>query len=260
MSDFQPDPLPPSSSVTDQWSLPTDFNYPSRKVNAGAAALEMAGTGYDPSEWGVLGRGPGGNTGASTYRGRKLVDRNGDIKRDAYSPKEAYGFLASLGRADRIALTNELYQRGAYDGRKPSATRLGSADIGAAENYLLTMNTFGVTAESGLPLFREQFPVGGIDGTAGGMGGGKARATTNPDDVKMAYKKTWADLIGHSPTKEDEAKFANFYQQMELQGTAPSLGTSASNQIQKNFGGQVQSYKAGGLAEIMDSMIASWGT
>lgn len=260
MSSFEPDPLPPSAQVTNQWSLPTDFNYPARKVNAGAAAGEMASTGYDPSEWGTLGRGPGGNTGASVYRGRKLVDRNGNIVRDQYSVHEAYGELARLGRADRIAFTNELYQRGAYDGRKPSATRLGSADIGAMENYLLTMNTFGVTADSGMPLFREQFPVGGVDGTAGGLGGGRGRRVTNAEDLKMVFKKTAADLLGHSLTKEDEAKFAQIYQQMEMGGNAPQAGVAATSQIQKQAGAEVQAYKAGGLAEIMDQMIASWGT
>lgn len=259
MAEFDPtDPLPPTTDTVDQWTLPATFQYPGRKVARGSPALIGGPEGIVAEDFQSLSRIPGGmNPGDPVYVGKRLVNGNGEIERGPYSVREAYGQLASKGRGDRIAFTNELYERGLYNGSKPTATRLGTADINAMENYLLTMNRYGVTADVGLGLFRQEFPVGGY-GTPGSGGG--QRRVTNAEDLKMVFKKSAADLLGHSLSAQDEAKFARLYQQMEMGGDAPTAGTAASNQIQKQFGGQVQSYKAGGLAEIMDQMIGRLGS
>lgn len=89
---------------------------------------------------------------------------------------------------------------------------------------------------------------------------GTPRKVTNAEDLKVVFKKSAADLLGRSLTPQDEARFARLYQQMEAGGDAPTAGVAAASQIQKRFGGQVQSYQAGGLAEIMDQMIARLGS
>lgn len=259
MSTYEPDPMPTTPPTVGDRSLPTTFQYPPRKVAPGSIAL-IGQPGYDPNEFTTLGRarGPGGNTGGAVYLGPKLVDRNGVIARDPYSVKEAYGILASQPRAERIAFTTELYERGAYNGGRPSATRLGSADVNAMENYLLTMNRYGVTFDVGLPFFRDEFPVGGA--MLGGAGRG--RRVTSSADLGVVFKKTYSDMIGQDPTPEQEARFAKLYQQMEMSdGTervaAPS--TVAMNEIENRYGTQVGAFRAGNAASIMDRMIKRLG-
>lgn len=93
---------------------------------------------------------------------------------------------------------------------------------------------------------------------------------TSADDLKVVFKKTASDLLGRELTDEDNARFARLYQGMEVQagqrasvgGTyqdAPTAGTVAENQIQKQFGAQAQAYKAGNVASVMDQMIKQLG-
>jgi len=228
-------------------------------------------TPYNPAEQ-VIGAIPAGGTTARSFTTGVPGDwetTSGELPHTVYS-RDATGKVVATKRLydlnndpgvllyqmtpdARKVLLESLKRKGLYGSSTPG-NGFEEKDIRAFTPLLEYANMTGKPWAESWAEYYKSVP----DSTS--AKNGATRRVTNADDLKMVFKKSAADLLGHSLTPQDEARFARLYQQMEMGGDAPTAGTVAENQIQQQFGAEAQSYRAGGLAEIMDSMIARLGS
>ena len=195
------------SSNLPTYSLGTDFQFTERVVTPGATAL--AGT--SP----IYGQNYFVQRGAKTYyRGPGLVDGNGVIKRDPYDPSEinteAYRYLASLDRGERIARLNFFADRGLYDGGKPTTSTFDSRDLNATSQYLLSLNRWGVTDDIGLAFLQNEIP-------GGQAGGGRSVRVTAKEDITKVLTEESFRLLGRPMSAKEVRDAVQFVQSRERQ-------------------------------------------
>lgn len=232
------------------------YLYPSRNITGVAKGMEAA-VAADTVQSGT----PTG-VKKSFYKGSGLVDANGIVARGEYSPsQDTYPILLEIAKnpVALAAYNSMLKSHGFYGNSKPSALGYGPTDRGASDEFLMFANSKGRTWDVAFSMLSSMPPTQ----ASGGTGGARVRVT-NPADVISTFKKATSDLLGHELDDAENAKFAKLYRQMEMKGAstaegAPSVSTVAENQIQKQFGAEAQSFKAGGMAQIMDGMIKGLG-
>jgi hypothetical protein len=234
------------------YSLGTDFQFTERAVTPGATAL----VGTSP----IYGQNYFVQRGAKTYyRGPGLVDGNGVIKRDPYDPSEikteAYRYLASLDRGERIARLNFFADKYLYDGGKPSKSTFDSRDLDATAQYLLALNRWGVTDDIGLAFLQTEYP-------GGGMSGGRTIRVTAKEDITKVLTEESFRLLGRPMSAKEVREAVQFVQSRERQAAmggaeqAPALSTLASAAVGR---GRESERKVEGFRNLADLLERAIG-
>jgi hypothetical protein len=234
------------------YSLGPDFQFTERAVTPGATAL----VGTSP----IYGQNYFVQRGAKTYyRGPGLVDGNGVIKRDPYDPSEinteAYRYLASLDRGERIARLNFFADRGLYDGGKPTTSTFDSRDLNATSQYLLALNRWGVTDDIGLAFLQTEIP-------GGQMGGGRTIRVTAKEDITKVLTEESFRLLGRPMSAKEVREAVQFVQSRERQAAmggaeqAPALSTLASAAVGR---GRESERKVEGFRNLADLLERAIG-
>jgi hypothetical protein len=234
------------------YSLGTDFQFTERAVTPGATAL--VGTSA------IYGQNYFVQRGAKTYyRGPGLVDGNGVIKREPYDPSEinteAYRYLASLDRGERIARLNFFADKYLYDGGKPSKSTFDSRDLDATAQYLLALNRWGVTDDIGLAFLQTEYP-------GGGMSGGRTIRVTAKEDITKVLTEESFRLLGRPMSAKEVREAVQFVQSRERQAAmggaeqAPALSTLASAAVGR---GRESERKVEGFRNLADLLERAIG-
>lgn len=250
---FVPTPPPPPTADTGTFTLPSTYSFEKRKV----APSMVTKVGSDP----LLDEKYFTTSGRDLYySGPKLVDRNGNISRDAYGgsseklANESYQFLASISNpAERRAFLNDLADRGLYGNGKPSKSMFDSADREAVGYYLLAMDRYGTTADAGLGLFRQEYP-------GGQAGKGVRIKVTAREDVEKVLREESLRLLGRSMTPVEVRQAVQFVQGQQVQRASagmdiPSLGTQAEMAVQQGRGTEVAVQGAARVAQVLERLI-----
>ena len=249
--DIEPQPVVGSSNLP-TYSLGPDFQFTERAVTPGATAL--AGTSA------IYGQNYFVQRGAKTYyRGPGLVDGNGVIKRDPYDPSEinteAYRYLASLDRGERIARLNFFADRGLYDGGKPTTSTFDSRDLNATSQYLLSLNRWGVTDDIGLAFLQNEYP-------GGQMGDGRTIRVNAKEDITKVLTEESFRLLGRPMSAKEVREAVQFVQSRERQAAmggseqAPALSTLASAAVGR---GRESERKVEGFRNLADLLERAIG-
>lgn len=246
--DIEPMPtVTTGTSGTPRYSLGSDFQFTERPVTQGSLAL--AGTQDYYNQQYFVQRG-----NKTYYKGPGLVDGNGVIKRAPYDPynldTEAYRFLASKGRGERLALLNTLADYGLYEGGKPSLTTFDGKDLEATQKYLLELNRWGVTEDVGLAYLKNEYP-GGQAST------GRTVRVTAKEDIQTVLRDESFRQLGRSMTPQEVREAVQFVQARERQaayGTeqAPALGTLATQAVTRGREEEVQVEGFRTLADLFE--------
>jgi hypothetical protein len=246
------EPMPGLSiSGGSKYSLGPDFQFTERPVSEGSRAL-IGTQDYYGNQYFV-------QRGKQTfYKGPGLVDGNGVIKRPPYDPSnilgEAYRFLASKGRGERISLLNTIADRGLYDGDKPSARTFDSKDINATAQYLLELNRWGVTEDVGLAYLTREYPGGQVST------GRTVRVTAKEDITKVLTDESFR-LLGRTMTPQEVREAVQFVQSRERQAAgsteqAASLGTLAEQAVVR---GRQEDVELEGFRTLADLIERAYG-
>lgn len=250
---FVPTPPPPPTTDTGTFTLPSTYSFEKRKV----APSMVTKVGSDP----LLDEKYFTTSGRDLYySGPKLVDRAGNISRDAYGgsseklANESYQFLASISNpAERRAFLNDLADRGLYGNGKPSKSMFDSADREAVGYYLLAMDRYGTTADAGLGLFRQEYP-------GGQAGKGVRIKVTAREDVEKVLREESLRLLGRPMTPVEVRQAVQFVQGQQVQRASagmdiPSLGTQAEMAVQQGRGTEVAVQGAARVAQVLERLI-----
>lgn len=250
---FVPTPPPPPTTDTGTFTLPSTYSFEKRKV----APSMVTKVGSDP----LLDEKYFTTSGRDLYySGPKLVDRTGNISRDAYGgsseklANESYQFLASISNpAERRAFLNDLADRGLYGNGKPSKSMFDSADREAVGYYLLAMDRYGTTADAGLGLFRQEYP-------GGQAGKGVRIKVTAREDVEKVLREESLRLLGRSMTPVEVRQAVQFVQGQQVQRASagmdiPSLDTQAEMAVQQGRGTEVAVQGAARVAQVLERLI-----
>lgn len=193
------------------------------------------------------------NSDGSVTVSYRLYDLNND----------AGALLYQMSDSARKVLIESMHDKGLYGNGTPG-NGLEDKDKSAFSNVLEFANYSGKPwAEAWADYYRM------VPNSVGTRKAPSVRVTS-ADDLRTVFKKTASDLLGHELSDDENTKFAKLFQGMEVQASqranvggqyqdAPAAGTVAENQIQKQFGVEAQSFKAGGMAQIMDGMIKGLG-
>lgn len=250
---FVPTPPPPPTADTGTFTLPSTYSFEKRKV----APSMVTKVGSDP----LLDEKYFTTSGRDLYySGPKLVDRAGNISRDAYGgsseklANESYQFLASISNpAERRAFLNDLADRGLYGNGKPSKSMFDSADREAVGYYLLAMDRYGTTADAGLGLFRQEYP-------GGQAGKGVRIKVTAREDVEKVLREESLRLLGRPMTPVEVRQAVQFVQGQQVQRASagmdiPSLGTQAEMAVQQGRSTEVAVQGAARVAQVLERLI-----
>lgn len=238
----------PRSTNLPTYSLGDDFQFTSRAVTPGATALVGTSPIYSKDYFVQQG-------GKTYYRGPGLVDGDGVIKRGPYDPynisTEAYRYLASMDRGQRIERLNFFADRGLYDGGKPTTSTFDSRDLNATAQYLLALNRWGVTDDIGLAYLKNEVP--------GGQGptGRTIRVTAKEDITKVLTEESFRQL-GRPLTAKEVREAVQFVQGRERQAQmagaeqAPALSTLTEMAVStgRETETQVQGFRT--LADLIE--------
>ena len=248
------EPMPPvivGSSNLPTYSLGPDFQFTERVVTPGATAL----VGTSP----IYGQNYFVKRGTKTYyKGPGLVDGNGVIKRDPYDPSnittEAYRYLASLDRGERIARLNFFADRGLYDGGKPTTSTFDSRDLNATAQYLLSLNRWGVTDDIGLAFLQNEVPGGQA------AGGRTVRVTAKEDITKVLTEESFR-LLGRPMSPKEVREAVQFVQMRERQAAmggaeqAPALSTLTEQAVTRGRESETQLQGFRTLADLLERAL-----
>lgn len=184
---------------------------------------------------------------------RRFYDLNND----------AGALLYQMSESARKVLLASMHDKGLYGNGTPG-NGLEDKDKSAFTTVLEFANFAGMPWAEAWAEYYKRVP------NSVGVRKAPAVRVTSGADLEVVFKRTASELLGRELTPEDNARFAKLYQGMEVQAgqrasaggvyqDAPTAGTVAENQIQKQFGAEAQSFKAGGMAQIMDEMIKGLG-
>ena len=183
-----------------------------------------------------------------------------------YNPSEESQFiLQQLTPKRRDDLLRIIYERGGYGGSK-MGNGLGNADISAFANLLYFSNIEGKSWDKSLAVYQKTFPVKGS--LLAGSGTRAPKQVTNPDDLKIVFRKAAQDLLGRAVDDKAAEQFVQSFQKQQVEAQtaaqtqpggvvaqAPDAGVSAEKMIEQKFGGEVRVQQAADLGNIMDQMI-----
>ena len=242
-----PDVTGPSVSQP-RYSLGPDFQFTERPVTQGSLAL--VGTQDYYGEQYFVQRG-----NKTFYKGPGLVDSKGVIARQPYDPAnidtEAYRFLASKGRGERLAFLNTLADYGLYDGGKPSTSTFDSRDLNATSQYLLELNRWGVTEDVGLSLLANEYQ-GGQART------GRTIRVTAKEDIQAVLREESFRQLGRTMTPQEVRDAVAFVQARERQAAmggaeqGAALGTLTTQAVQRGRQDEVQLEGFRTLADLVE--------
>jgi len=246
------EPMPgPSITGQSKYSLGADFQFTERPVTEGSRAL--IGTQDYYGDQYFIQRG-----GRTYYKGPGLVNGNGVIDRAPYDPSnilnEAYRYLASKDRGERISFLNTIADRGLYDGGKPSTRTFDTKDINATAQYLLELNRWGVTEDVGLAYLAQEYPGGQASA------GRTVRVTAKEDITKVLTDESFR-LLGRTMTPKEVREAVQFVQSRERQAAgsaeqAASLGTLAEQAVVR---GRQEDVELEGFRTLADLVERAFG-
>lgn len=245
------DPIPGVSTRESKYSLGPDFQFTERPVTQGSSALtgtkDIYGEQYFVQK-----------SGKTFYRGPGLVNGNGVISRDPYDPSnisgEAYRYLSSLGRGERISRLNFFADRGLYDGGKPSTSTFDSKDLNATAQYLLYLNRIGVTDDIGLSYLKNEYPGGNLST------GRTVRVTSKDDLTKVLAEESFRQL-GRSMTPREVRDAVQFVQSRERQAAlggaerSPALSTLAETAVTRGRGTETDLEGFRNLSDLLERTL-----
>lgn len=244
-------PVLPRSTNLPTYSLGEDFQFTARPVTSGATALIGTSPIYSQDYFVQQG-------GKTYYRGPGLVDGDGVIKRDPYDPyninTEAYRYLASMDRAQRIERLNFFADRGLYDGGKPTTSTFDSRDLNATAQYLLALNRWGVTDDIGIAYLKNEVPGGQV------RGGRTIRVTAKEDITKVLTEESFRQL-GRPLTPKEVRDAVSFVQQRERQAQmggaeqAPALSTLTEQAVSTGRESETQLEGFRNLADLIERAL-----
>ena len=264
MSDVQPPIVeteaPPSVAVgAKAYSLPENYLYPARQVRPAMAAYIGTAPEFQESFF-QPGIGPVDPRSGKfyNYTGPQLVDVDGVISRGQYDPNEAYGLLASLPRAERIALQAELFSRGLYDNSKPSLSGFDTQDITAMKQFLLYANRTGRTVDRGIlspamAVLRQEYPVVS-------RSGGVRDRLTSVEDVQDVLKQESLRLLGRPLTAKEAREAVGYVHAVQTKkqiagADVPQLGLLAETAVGRGRETEMQVQGAARMAQILESLL-----
>jgi hypothetical protein len=234
------------------YSLGPDFQFTERAVTPGATAL----VGTSP----IYGQNYFVQRGAKTYyRGPGLVDGNGVIKRDPYDPSEinteAYRYLASLDRGERIARLNFFADKWtSMMVASRSTSTFDSRDLNATSQYLLALNRWGVTDDIGLAFLQTEI-------SWWGMGGGRTIRVTAKEDITKVLTEESFRLLGRPMSAKEVREAVQFVQSRERQAAmggaeqAPALSTLTELPVTRGRGSETQLEGFRTLADLLEQAL-----
>jgi hypothetical protein len=168
---------------------------------------------------------------------------------------EAYRYLASLDRGERIARLNFFADKYLYDGGKPSKSTFDSRDLDATAQYLLALNRWGVTDDIGLAFLQTEYP-------GGGMSGGRTIRVTAKEDITKVLTEESFRLLGRPMSAKEVREAVQFVQSRERQAAmggaeqAPALSTLASAAVGR---GRESERKVEGFRNLADLLERAIG-
>lgn len=250
---------PPMVSVgADSFTLPSTYQFPARQVLPSTQALVGTAAGYEPDFFKpTIGPTPVGQDKFLLYTGPRLVNERGVVTRSQYDPDEAYGLLASMKKAERMALQSELYSRGLYDGSRPSSSGFDSQDITAMKQYLLLANRYGVTAESlsspALAYLRSEYQ------TVERSGGPRVRVSSK-EDINEVLRGESLRLLGRALTPAEVREAVSYVQQTQAQKQmvgqdVPALSTLTGMAVGEGRQREVQVQGAARAAAVLERLL-----
>lgn len=183
------------------------------------------------------------------YTGQNLVGESGVIERAPYEPmRDSITELSKLDATDRLALLNDLYNRGFYEGkRKPSETGLEPADQYAMGNLLDSANTeYGRTWNVALKFIRQDYP------SRGGAGGGRR---TPRQDIRATLDDRAVQALGRKFTDEEVNSLIAQIQQREASGDKTSLGTMAEVAVTGAAQPEQQAFQFTQVVDLFNDML-----
>ena len=255
--DVEPMPVViPGSSNVPTYSLGDDFQFTARPVDVGRTTAGIGANRLGPEIYQDKYFQRRGNQ--MVYVGPGLVDGNGVIKRNPYDPSnittEAYRYLASMDRGQRIERLNFFADRGLYDGGKPTTSTFDSRDLNATAQYLLSLNRWGVTDDIGLAYLKNEFPGGQA------AGGRTVRVTAKEDITKVLAEESFRQL-GRPLTPKEVRDAVQFVQSRERQAAmggveqAPALSTLTEQAVGRGRQTETQVEGFRTLADLLERAV-----
>jgi hypothetical protein len=176
------------------------------------------------------------------------MDNRGNITRMPYDPqRETLSELSRLDTTERVALLNELYQRGLYPrGSKPSATGTALPDLQAMGELLSTANTYGYEWKTSLNLLRADFP------TTGRGGGGRR---TPVEDIRKSVDQQALAALGRRFTDDEVAGLIQQIQSREASGDSTSLSTMAEVAVSGAVPQEQTAYRFSQAVDLFNDML-----
>lgn len=187
--------------------------------------------------------------GVTLYSGEALMDNQGNVTRMPYDTvRETRTELGKLELTERLALLNELYQRGMYPrGSKPSATGFNAPDLIAMGELLDTSNTvYGYEWQTSLNLLRADFP------TTGRGRGGRRTAVA---DIRKSIDQQALEALGRRFTDDEVAGLIAQIQQRESGGDTTSLSTMAEAAVGGAAQQEQTAYKFSQVVNLFNDML-----
>lgn len=253
------DTRPTVNVVADRYSLPSTYQYPGRQVVPSTSVLIGQEAGLEQDFFKpTIGPTPVGQDKFLLYTGPRLVNERGVVTRGQYDPDEAYGLLASLSKAERMALQSELYSRGLYDNSRPSISGFDSQDIEAMRKYLLVVaNRNGVTADNlrspALAYLRSEYPV------VEKSGGARVRVSSK-EDISEVLRGESLRLLGRAMTPAEVRQAVSYVQQTQAQRQVsgqdvPALSTLGEMAVGEGRDAEMQVQGAARAAAVLERLL-----
>jgi hypothetical protein len=238
------------------YSLGPDFQFTERKVDVERTTSSIGSNRLNPEIYQDKYFQRRGNQ--MVYVGPGLVNGNGIVTRNPYDPSEinteAYRYLASLDRGERIARLNFFADRGLYDGGKPTTSTFDSRDLNATSQYLLALNRWGVTDDIGLAFLQNEIP-------GGQMGGGRTIRVTAKEDITKVLTEESFRLLGRPMSAKEVREAVQFVQSRERQAAmggaeqAPALSTLTEQAVTRGRGSETQLEGFRTLADLLEQAL-----
>jgi len=249
---------PPTTVRTDQFTLPSTYQFPARQVVPSTQAVVGTAPGFEQDFFKpTIGPTPVGQDKFLLYTGPRLVNERGVVTRGQYDTDEAYGLLASLSKAERMALQSELYARGLYDNSRPSLSGFDSQDITAMKQYLLLANRYGVTADGlrspALTYLRGEYP------TVEKSGGARVRVSSK-EDISEVLRGESLRLLGRAMTPAEVRQAVSYVQQTQTQRQVtgqdvPALSTLGELAVGQGREQEMQVQGAARAAAVLERLL-----